>query len=310
MLFMFLVSVALASEQPQLFEPGVVSTGHDDAHVAFDPQGASLYFIRNTPDFAHWTILSAERTDHGWGNVELAPFSGRWSDADVFITKDGERLFFISTRPVDGVTREDSDIWMMRRAGERWGEPQHIAELSSPGYEWFPTLTDNGDIYFGSEREGGLGKSDIWRARWLGDYFSEPENLGPLINSPDQEIEPLIAPDESWMIFAARGREPSAGAYDLYVTYQCSGEWTAAQPLKGGVNSEGWDFGPRFSPDGGAFYFTSNRADTNSEFTDVVDLKSLENVLSSPRNGLRDVYRVDAAALEMKSPCGATDVRN
>lgn len=288
---------------PRLFAPGIVSTGFDDSHLSFAPDGNSIFFLRNTPDFMHWTVLTTRRVGDRWSNPSVAPFSGRWSDADVFITRDGQRLFFVSTRPVDGHPKDDTDIWVMAREGRGWSQPQHVAELSSPGFEWFPTMTDTGVLYFGSERDGGAGRSDLWRARWLGDRFSEPENLGPLFNTADQEIEPLIAPDESWLIFAARGRTPSAGNYDLYISYYCPRGWTAPTPMGGGVNSDGWDFAPRFDPTFRRFYFTSNRADTAGPFDSAVTAAQLERRLRAPRNGLRDVYEVDASALSMRRHC-------
>ena len=48
-----LPSVAADAVAPKLFEPGLVSTGFDDAHVSFSPDGQTLYFLRSTPDFAH-----------------------------------------------------------------------------------------------------------------------------------------------------------------------------------------------------------------------------------------------------------------
>lgn len=248
------------SEKAMLFEPGLVSTGFDESHVAFAPDGSALYFLRNTPDFSHWTIMQSSNVGGRWGRPTVAPFSGTWSDADVFITHDGERLFFVSNRPVDGHAKEDTDIWMMRRASGGRGAPVHVPELSSTGYEWFPTLTDSGTIYFGSEREGGAGASDLWRAKWLGDRFSAPENLGPIFNTANQEIEPLIARDERWLIFAARGRTPSAGSYDLYISFNCPSGWSAPAPLGADVNSAGWDFAPRMSLNGQGFFFTSNRS--------------------------------------------------
>ena len=91
-----------AHAAPKLFEPGLVSTGFDDAHVTISPDGKTLYFLRDTPDFAHWTVLVSRRAGGRWGPAEVAPFSGRWNDGDVTITRDGRRLFFISNRPVEG----------------------------------------------------------------------------------------------------------------------------------------------------------------------------------------------------------------
>lgn len=299
--------IALAGG-PVLFAEGVVSTGFDDAHVAFTPDGRTLYFVRSTPDFAHWTVLVSRRADGGWSAPEVAPFSGRFDDADVFVTRDGRRLFFISNRPSSATgteARPDTEIWVMERAGAGWGPPRHVAELSSPGDEWFPVLTDDGTIYFGSDRPGGRGKSDLWRARWLGDRFGPPENLGPAINGPDQEIEGLAFPDGRTLVFAAKGRPGGAGEYDLYASFWCAGRWTAPAALGAGVNSKGWEFGPRLSPDGRTLYFTSNRSAWTAP-PRALDLEALDRRLARPGNGLRDVYAIEVAALGLRSPCAGS----
>ena len=298
-----MAQAATEKPPPALFVPGLVSTGFDDSHSSFSPDGKTLYFLRNTPDFMHWTIVVSRATTHGWSVPAIAPFSGRWSDADVFVTRDDKRLFFISTRPVNGQHRGDTDIWTMARTGTGWSEPRHVPELSSEGFEWFPTLTESGVVYFGSERQGGLGQSDIWRAHWLGDRFSTPENLGPIINSSDQEIEPFIAPDESWMIFAARGHNPGFGSYDIYITYNCLSGWTKPRQLGAGVNSPAWDFAPHVSPDGRRLYFTSNRASTLEAFDNMKTLQDLEYRLHSPQNGLRDIYHVNMEDLDIQRDC-------
>lgn len=227
---------------PVRFADGVVNGGQDDAHVTFTLDGKQLYFVRSTPDFAHWTVLTSSFRDGRWSRPEVAPFSGRWNDADVSFSRDGQRMFFISNRPLTegGPVRGDTELWMMDRTAQGWGPPRHLAELSSPGDEWYPTLTDDGWLYFGSERAGGKGKSDLWRAKWLGEHFGAPENLGDVLNTSDQEIEPLISRDGQMLIFAARGRPEGKGQYDLFATFQCDGRWTSPQPLGTGVNVMDW----------------------------------------------------------------------
>lgn len=289
--------------EPVLFAEGVVSTGADDAHVTLTPDGRTAYFVRSTPDFAHWTVLVTRLEDGRWSRPEVAPFSGRWSDADVFLTRDGRRLLFVSNRPVDGTApRPDTELWMMERTERGWGRPRHLAELTSPGDEWFPSMTDDGVLYFGSERPGGRGKSDLWRARWLGDRFGPPEHLGDVLNTPEQEIEPYVFPDGRTLVFAAKGRPGGAGEYDLFVSFSCDGRWSAPRPLGAGVNSSGWDFGPRVSPDGRTLFFTSNRS---RHVTPPAPLgyDELMRRLESPGNGLRDVYQVELSALELHAPC-------
>jgi len=292
---------------PARFAEGVVSTGHDDAHVSFSPDGRTLYFIRSTPDFVHWTVLVSRFAGGQWSRPEVAPFSGRWSDADVTITRDGRRLFFVSNRPVDGgsTARPDTELWVIDRQGDGWGTPRHLSELSSPGDEWFPTLTDSGTLYFGSERPGGKGKCDLWRAPWLGDRFGPPENLGEPINTAEQEIEPWISPDERMLIFSAKGRPEGRGQYDLYVSFRCAGRWTPPRALEAGVNSAGWDFGPRLSPDGRYLFFTSNRSELAQPPPRPLLFEEFMRRLEAPGNGLRDVYQVEVRALDLRSPCPA-----
>ena len=309
-LFLLLTDASLASaaepgpSAPRLFEPGLVSTGFDDAHVTISPDGQTLYFLRDTPDFAHWTVLISRRVGGRWGPAEVAPFSGRWNDGDVTITRDSRRLFFISNRPVEGdAPRPDTEIWTMDRTGTGWGPPRHVAELSSPGDEWFPTMTDDGTLFFGSERPGGKGKCDLWQARRQGDHFGPPENLGEPINTPDQEIEPWISADGRMVVFSGKGRPGGRGEYDLFVSFRCGSRWTEPRPLGPGVNSPGWDFGGRFSPDGRTFFFTSNRSDWPAARTRPWTARELEKALASSGNGLRDVYQVPASPLDLRSPC-------
>lgn len=301
---LLLLASAASAQSPERFADGVVNTGHDDAHVTLSPDGRELFFIRSTPDFENWTVLTSRLVHGRWTRPEVAPFSGRWSDADVALSPDGRRLFFISTRPTQGdAPRTDTELWGMDRGPRGWGPPRHLSELGSPGFEWFPTVTNSGALYFGSERPGGKGKSDLYRAEWLGDRFGAPENLGDAINTADQEIEPWVSPDESLLIFAAKGRPGGPGAYDLFVSYRCGGKWTVPVPLGAGVNSAAWDFGARPSPDGRYLYFTSNRSTYSKAPSRARTTEELTRALTSPGNGLRDVYRVEMEALGLRSPC-------
>ena len=132
-----------AAPEPQLFGENAISTSDDESHPAFTPDGKTLYFLKNDPSFNHWTIVVSHDQNGKWATPEVAPFSGQFSDADPFITLDGQRLFFISTRPVNGKPKEDTDIWMMKKkdngpgAPASWSEPEHLAAVNSDVNEWF-----------------------------------------------------------------------------------------------------------------------------------------------------------------------------
>ena len=152
--------------RPTVFAPGIVSTGDYDSHPAFMPDGKTLYFLRSTPTFSFWTIFVSRFERGRWQEPEVAPFSGQYSDADPFITSDGKHLYFISTRPVAGKKTQDLDIYVMERTPKGgWGEPRNMGPpINSEGAEWYPTLTSDGTIYFGSDRPGGKGRTDIYRS--------------------------------------------------------------------------------------------------------------------------------------------------
>lgn len=287
--------------EPVIFGEGVISTGDDESHPAFTPDHQTLYFLKNTPSFNHWTIVVSHFRNGQWSTPEVAPFSGQYSDADPFITPDGAKFFFISTRPVEGGRpKQDTDIWMMERTATGWSEPVHLGlAVNSSDSEWFPTVTKDGTLYFGSDRAGGKGRTDIWRSKLVDGKYGQPENLGEAINSPASEVEPLIAADESFMIFAAAGRADGHGAFDLYVSYKRDGAWTKAENLGAKINSSAWDFSPKISPDGKYFFFTSNRGFADKPLEKRLSYQELISKLRRPFNGLRDIYQVDVAVLKL-----------
>jgi WD40 repeat protein len=283
-------AIPAAETQPVLFGEGIVSTGDFESHPSFTPDGKTLYFVKSTPDFGDWKIHVTRQTGGRWSPPEIAPFSGKYRDADPFVTRDGKRLYFISDRPVDGKQRGDMDIWVMERTkGGGWGEPRNLgAPVNSKGNEWLPRPAAGGTLYFGSDRPGGLGRTDLYRARRSGDTYLEPENLGPAVNSPAEEYEPCIAPDESFLVFMAAGRPDDHGGGDLYISYQRDGAWTRAVNLGPLVNGPGLEIAPYISFDRKHFYFSSARTDGGIP---------AEGRAGKPRNGLGDIYRMDLGAL-------------
>lgn len=290
-------------DEPRLLAPGLISTADDDAHATMSPDGNVIYWLVDTPSFDLYTIVYSEHSSSGWTRPRVAPFSGQWPDGDLAFTPDGKRAYFVSSRPVDGTPRTDTEIWTVDYlGGTRWGEPRHVAELSSPADEWFPTFASDGTMYFGSCREGGLGGCDIWRAPRRDDgTFGPPENVGAPINSGANEIEPLIAPDQRYLVFSAKGRPDSLGAYDLYVAARDGAGWKQPVHLPAPINSSGWEFGPRLTPDGRWLFFTSNRGFGSTPLPRPLDFDELQRKLHAPGNGLRDIYVIDARAIESRA---------
>jgi len=303
------VTRAAEALQPALFGEGVFTTGAYDFFVALTPDQQTAYFCRASADFGYWTILETRRKGSTWSAPTMAPFSGRWSDADPHLTPDGSKLFFISNRPDSGdAAKPACDLWMVERAGQGWGAPHPVnPEICTGATEWSPSVAANGNLYFGTTRDGGKGRDDLWMSRLVDGRYTAPINLGDSINTKFGEIEPWISPDERYIVFSAGGRADGQGGLDLYISFQRDGVWSSARPLGSGINSEGWDFNPSVSPDGRTFYFTSTRGRLARPPAKRMSVEELTRLLSGPGNGLGDIYSIPIEALGIPTAPATSD---
>jgi len=302
----FAIAAPYTSPKPlpiaTVFAPGEISTADDESHPTFSPDGETLWFLKNTPTFNHWTIVTSRYANGHWGTPVVEPYSGQYNDADVFFAKDGS-MFFISNRPVDGKPRSDNEIWVRRKTAAGWAEPEHIAELSSPRNEWFPTVADDGTLYFGSGREEDNvhpGTTDLYRSRFVDGHYTKPENLGPSINTAGSDTEAWIAPDQSYIVFSSNGYPDTRGADDIYIAMRDGNGWTKPRNLGDAVNSAGSEYGAKPSPDGKYLFFCSNRGFSDKALDRRLDYAELTAKLHAPGNGLNDIYQVDIGVLGLK----------
>ena len=95
-----------------------------------------------------------------------------------------------------------------------------VAELSGPGQEQRPSIRFDGlEIFFFSDRPGGVGTVDLWsatRARVF-DPWSAPTNLGASVNTALAEVQPYISSDRQTLYFQSP-RPGGFGSQDLWVT--------------------------------------------------------------------------------------------
>jgi Tol biopolymer transport system component len=185
-----------------------------------------------------------------------APINTSHFDGHHCFTADGQTLYFVSDRPGGlGIT----DIWVSVWTGSSWGEPVNLgAPINSSAWEVSPFISSDGQtLYFCSGRTGGYGHQDIYCSQWLGDSWSEPENLGPTVNTSMGEYCPWVSTDNSALYFMSWGHE-NYGDSDLFVSHRTGTAWGAAENLGPFINTEYGESGPFLTPGMHTLYFHSS----------------------------------------------------
>lgn len=285
--------------RPRMLARGIISTPDNELNAAIAPDGESLYFTKNA---ARKGVIVVSRRRRGkWSPPEVAAFSGRYSDFDPYFSADGRRLFFISNRPLTGARpKADFDIWFVEKTRAGWSAPVNLgAPVNTETDEFFPALAADGTLYFSAVRAGGKGRFDLYRSRFVDNKYTEPENLGEA-NSPFSEVDCFVAPDQSYLIFAAYGRADGFGDGDLFVSFNRDGVWTKPVNLGAGVNSAAREYAPIGSPDGKYLFFTSERGFQDSVPARPYSFAELERNLRSIENGGGNIYQIEIEALNLE----------
>ena len=123
-----------------------------------------------------------------------------------------------------------------------------------------PAVGADGYLYFVSDVAGGYGGKDIWRVRLAEIGSASPENLGPEINTPGDEMFPYMR-DDGTLYFSSNGH-PGMGGLDIFKAIQNGqGKWEI-ENMKSPINSMADDFGITFEGLKEKGFFSSNRNDS------------------------------------------------
>ncbi len=232
----------------------------NETFPALDPVDGSLWLSRYEGGFDDQTILVAARNADAWDAPVIAPFSGEFGDRAPRLSPDGGRLYFTSNRPrAPGGEGGDMNIWVVERSATGWSEPTLVpSPVSSEARAMHVSVARNA-IYFASARDGGFGRSDIYRVAVLADGWGPAEHLPAPVNDELNQPDILIEPDEQWMILVVTDHPAGLGGDDLFLVRRDANRWSAPEHLPAPVNSEEYEYGPTLSPDGRYLYFTSHR---------------------------------------------------
>jgi Tol biopolymer transport system component len=132
----------------------------------------------------------------------------------VFAEQGAPTLYFTSARSGAG------DLYMSQMVGDRsFGPAVLVPGVNSSDYaEGQPYVSRDGrELFFPSNRPGGLGGSDIWSATRdsIADPWSTPFNLGPNVNTAANEVRPSLSWDGQTLLFGST-RAGVEGSSDIF----------------------------------------------------------------------------------------------
>jgi outer membrane protein OmpA-like peptidoglycan-associated protein/tetratricopeptide (TPR) repeat protein len=249
------------------FEPTNLGDSINSVHSEYFPaitiDNDELVFTRRVNSINE-DFYSARRENGVWrkatslaGNINTNMNEGAQN-----ISQDGQWLVFTGCNFPNSYG--SCDLYISYYTPNGWSEPENLGRINTDAWESAPSLSpDKRDLYFASSRPGGYGGVDIYVSRRLPNgRWSEPENLGPEINTIGDEGCPFIHADNQTLYFTSNGHL-GYGGDDLYMSKkQPDGKWGKAINLGYPINTIENEGSLVVAADGKTAYYASDRADS------------------------------------------------
>jgi len=205
-------------------------------------------------------VFQAVQIDGQW--TKPAPINNvntNSHDGAIALSADGYYLFVYRDSGDD-----HGDIYMSNSLSGEWSYPQKLrGEVNSYSWEGSCSMTANGKyLYFSSERGGGFGGKDIYRATLLPDStWGNVVNLGDSINTALDDDAPFIHPDGVTLFYSSKGKN-SMGGYDIFQSKLNWKDSTFSKPINLGypINTTDDDIYYVLSANGERGYYASGKS--------------------------------------------------
>lgn len=191
--------------------------------------------------------------------------NGQYHEGPACFTADGKTVYFTRSdlhgKKIGKSSKGENNLKIYRAElqGEKW---TNITELPFNSDEYscgHPSLSaDEKTLYFISDMPGGQGGTDIYKSVFDGKAWSKPENLGPVINTPGNEMFPYMHADGSF--YFSSDAHNNLGGLDVFVTSYDGSKWLQVENLNYPLNSSKDDFGYVLNSDNKTGYVSSNRS--------------------------------------------------
>ncbi len=252
-----------------------VNSPYADYVPVIVPDESALYFTSKRENQLHprkngdnnyfEDVYVCYKNAEGWSQAENIgfPVNTETNDGCVAVSPDGQRMIVYRTSE-DVVS---GDLYITRLGKNNRWEPLTLMppEINSPDIETSACFSnDTSEIYFSSNRPGGMGGKDIYRIRKLPKgNWSQPFNLGPAINTAYDEDAPFLHPDGVTLYFSSKGHN-TMGEYDVFrsVLNPEENQFSPPENLGYPINDIGNDIFFVLNVDGQRGYYSSVKKET------------------------------------------------
>lgn len=191
-------------------------------------------------------------------------FSSKYHDGPASFNQDGTYMAFTRNnydrKSSEGIVK--LKIYTAEKINDKWSKPKSL-HFNSPEYSvGHPTFSADGNIMiFVSDMPGGFGGSDLYviykdeEGNW-----SDPKNLGNIVNSEGNEMFPYLHTD-GILFFSSDGLLGLGGLDVFYTNANDLNNLTTPLNLGAPINTNADDFAFILKTDQSGGYFSSNRID-------------------------------------------------
>ena len=212
--------------------------------------------------------------------------SPTFNEGSQTISADGRYMFFVACNMPEGFG--SCDIYYSICTDGVWSKPINAGKsLNTSYWESNPSLSSSGDeLFFTSNRPPTYGGRDLWRCRveQLSDgklRFSNPENLGQSVNSPQDDYAPYIHADNRTLYFLSKGHLNFGGS-DIFVSRRGEdGKWSKAKNMGYPINKNTDCYGFTLNGAGDKGYISLLNTDEKERGIDVYEFRLYEEARPS-----------------------------
>lgn len=252
-----------------------INSEFDDGMPSITADGKTLILTSRRPDTKGGGI--DPNTGQYYDDIYLATWNdekNKWNEAEdvegdlnttghdacLSISPDGSTIYVY--RNIPKITGSGDIFYSTKRPDGKWTNPKSLAKpLNSSFFESSACIAPDGSaMYFVSERNGSYGNADIWRSKKLGkNIWAKPVNLGPVVNTEEDELGVFIHPDGKTLFFTSKGHG-TMGGYDVFMTQmKADSTWTDPVNLGYPINSTKDDIYFVMTADGKKAYVASRK---------------------------------------------------